>query len=633
MMKARLMRTGAAVLLLSGLAGGLMQLGGCLKQPSPPPPPPEVKKYPDLPPEANLPEFMKGTVLDKAVLMNVTPLTISGFGIVADLRGTGENTVPSAVRTYMIDMMYRRGWGAHGYGYEKLPPEKVLRDPRIAIVRVDGLMPPGIRKDERFDIQVSVPRDAGTTSLAHGRLWQTALLISGADELRPSGVVNALATSDGPVFVNPAYAVGSSQETMGANARTSLRYGVVMNGGRSYVDRPLLVRVRQAQFSMTRAIDNRINHRFQKVSDRKKPTGEAGMAMAQDEGVVQVWVPRWYRGDWQHYANVIMHLYLDNTPEFAPVKSRELAVEALKENAPLMDISYCWEGLGPKGLPAFAHLISHEKPEISFAAARAAAFLDDIAGQDALMSMAGTEGHPFQLNAIQALGSLPDAPVISQAMRKLLDSPQALARIEAYRILARQNDGAVYSHPVRNGFFVDIVQSKGAPLVYASRRGAPRIAIFGDKPTLQLPLTFAAMDNSLTITSVPNGRQLSIFYRGPEVPEPVRVPSNPDLADLIARLGGEGAEESNHLRFSYGDVVGITELLLKQRLLQVGPERQPVATAFVLQEDSSLSNPMQPSGQASADAEAALQKDGVLPELMPEEGNRATAAGNGQRPQ
>src|SRR5512133_502931 len=110
MVKTRLMCSGRAMLLLSGLVVGLATLAGCQTE-QPPKPPVEVKKYPDLPPEKNLPEFMQGTVLEKAVLMNVTPFSISGYGLVVDLRGTGENTVPAAVRTYMINLMHKKGFG------------------------------------------------------------------------------------------------------------------------------------------------------------------------------------------------------------------------------------------------------------------------------------------------------------------------------------------------------------------------------------------------------------------------------------------------------------------------------------------------------------------------------------------
>ena len=101
------------------------------------------------------------------------------------------------------------------------------------------------------------------------------------------------------------------------------------------------------------------------------------VAFSQDEGIVNLFVPESYRGDWEHFAGVAMHLYIASSPEFALIKGRQLAEEAVKDGAPLADISYCWEGLGVEALPAIVPLMTHEKPDVAFFAARAAAFLGE----------------------------------------------------------------------------------------------------------------------------------------------------------------------------------------------------------------------------------------------------------------
>jgi len=68
---------------------------------------------------------------------------------------------------------------------------------------------------------------------------------------------------------------------------------------------------------MARAIEQRIIERFQDVvDDDLVPASGAGnasgkkIADAQDEGVVYVYVPKAYAGDWEHFAGVVRHLYL-----------------------------------------------------------------------------------------------------------------------------------------------------------------------------------------------------------------------------------------------------------------------------------------------------------------------------------
>ena len=58
-------------------------------------------------------------------------------------------------------------------------------------------------------------------------------------------------------------------------------------------------------------------------------------------------------------------------PEVLAVRAQKLADEAVKPNAMLQDISYCWEGLDKAALPVLGKLMTHENPDVAFAAARA----------------------------------------------------------------------------------------------------------------------------------------------------------------------------------------------------------------------------------------------------------------------
>src|SRR5690606_28793989 len=142
--------------------------------------------YPVLPPAENLPDFMKGTLFELAVTMDTEPLVVSGYGLVAELRNTGDTTVPMVVREYILrDMLKRR-----------IPrAERILDDKRVAIVQVEAVMPPGIRRGEQFDVQVSAIAGSFVTSLAHGRLFQCELSEGGANQLSPGNPVAVKARS------------------------------------------------------------------------------------------------------------------------------------------------------------------------------------------------------------------------------------------------------------------------------------------------------------------------------------------------------------------------------------------------------------------------------------------------------
>jgi hypothetical protein len=576
--------------------GLLVGAGGCAKDARAKKP---VARYQNLGPRKDLPPYMQGSIYERAEVAGTDPYPISAFGLVGRLRGTGDaQNVPAPVRQWMNKEMYRRGFGLKGQGYAELSPERLLASPDFAIVQVDAALPPGARAGDRIDAWVSALPGNRTSSLAHGVLFRVDLKEGGADPQNPAATLDILGRCEGPVLVNPAYALGGGGgDGPSVAAKASVRQGVVMAGGEVQQDRPMYLQLRQPQLSMSRAIEGRINQQFQAVADRASKTGLQSpmvVAEAQDEGVIALYVPRAFAGDWEHFAGVVSHLFLNASPEFGAVKARQLAEAAVQPDAPLADISFCWEGLGAAAMPSVTPLMTHADPAVAFAAARAAAVIGDPSGgaQHTLARIAGTADHPFQITAIQVLGRLPATTELNHRLRALLGSDQALVRIEAYKVLAGNRDNAVYSRAIkrfedRPKFMLDVVPSDGPPLIYASRRGTPRIAIMGRTPALKLPVTFQALDNRLTISSQPDGRAVTIFYRDPRRREPVRILSRPDVAEIAARLAGEGPTADAKLDFTYGEIVAILQSLGENRqLVSQDPGRGggTLAASFVLQD-------------------------------------------------
>lgn len=574
-----------AMLLAPILSGALICLSGC--KPSPPPPRP-VARYPRMP-LRHVPAFMDRTILQQADLVATDPWNVSSYGLVAHLRNTGDSTAPTAVRNWMLDQMAKRGFGQYRLGYSDAPyqPEAILSDPAFAIVRVDGYIPPGARKGQTFDVYVSALPEGHTSSLAHGELYETELSISGAEVGGTN--INRIAVAAGPIFVNPAYTLVG--DNLSREGKTSLRYGVVMDGGVVSTDRPMGLRLRQPQRSLSQHIGDRINERFQfqgdVMSHGGNDVGKDIVADPQDEGRVLFYVPARYRGDWEHFSSVVTHLYLRGDPAFAVTKGRELAAEAVKPNAPLQDITYAWEGLGRSALPTMQPLMTDSRPEVAFAAARAAAFLDDPASLLALQQMAQDARNPFQLDAVRTLGALMPTEQINQMLRQLLDVPAAPVRIAAYQALARNKDPFVFTRVIRDHFVLDIVPSDGPTLIFASRTGLPRIAIIGHRVHIQTPIMLSMMDGRLTIASDPKTDNLSVYFRGPAASAGSQTLSAPELAEFIARLAGEGIQDDGikPLDFSYSEILAVLQRLSDERCLVVHESAQaPQSATFAMQD-------------------------------------------------
>jgi hypothetical protein len=608
-----------AVPLLAALAAG------CESAPAVNAPQP----YVDLGYKPGVTGFMHGTVFERTDMGNTQLYPVTGYSLVVNLQDTGDNSaIPTAVRTALIKRMLLSGFGQHNDPrFTNLQPEQILRDPRVAVVQVIGLLPVGARSGQLFDITVRAMPRSRTTSLAHGHLYNTELRNRGLDEPGGGGTILAYADA-GDVFVNPVYALeGPAPEVLpspdaphggdSSQATASLRTGSVLNAGRVTEDRPIFLELRVPQASISRAIERRVNNRYpQQDTDR-------AAAASQDEGLIYLYVPYSFHGDWRHFTEVVNHLYVNDSPDYAARRTRDLMDAAYKPNAQLTDISYCLEALGPAATPVYAPLMYDSDPAVVYAAARAAVFCGDAQALELLETMATDNKHPFQLAAVRTLGELPESPAIDQRLEPLLASDQALVRIEAYKVLAAHGDVRIVTRTLPSGFKLDIVDSGGPPMVFATRTGEARLAVFGPLTSLAPPVVFSAMDSRFTLSTDEVGGNLTIFYRDPRHPQPVHMHSGPTMAEVITRLGGMALPEEDHLEMSYAEAVAIVQGLVNAHaVMGTDASGKSVAAPFVLDQPTELteaivnsaldarpqSDPRHPEMKtpASSDKEAAL---------------------------
>ncbi|MDB5327617.1 MAG: flgI [Phycisphaerales bacterium] len=556
---------------------------------------PPKPMYSDLGPK-EVPDFLKNTVWQQTDLANSSPLRVSGFGLVVNLDGTGDTRAPNPVREYMIKQMQKHGFGSSMAGLRTLGPEQVLNDSgkRTAIVRVDGYIPPGSHQGQSFDVQVSALENSNTTSLHHGELYETDLAPRGADPFNPGGgLINPMArVQSGPIAINPAYALDDSSPTR--NQKLSMRYGVVMNRGIIADERPIVLKLRQPERRLARQIEARLNERFQDSADDRYAavSGSRGSktAVAKDEGEVWIYVPHTYGADWERFVGVAMHVYFNGNADYSSLQAQRLAdkAEAEGDKAPLLDISYCWEALGQPAIPAVSKLYASTNQQVSYAAARAGAYLGDVAAQETLGRIARTPNHPFQIDAVDVLAALPSTAQLRLTIRGLLDSDQLLVRIAAYKAMLSSEDPIIVSKeigakklaplpsgtpsdlappPPRGRFILDMIESDGPPVIYATRVGEPRIALIGHRAKIVSPGLLMAMNNRLTIMTDQERRGVQIFYRGDRYSEGASALCQEDLGVVIARLGGETPEISDRMPFQYTDVVGILQKLTDMKMI------------------------------------------------------------------
>jgi len=116
-----------------------------------------------------------------------------------------------------------------------------------------------------------------------------------------------------------------------------------------------------------------------------------------------------------------------------------------------------------------------------------------------------------------------------------------------------------------------------------------------------MPMTFATLQGRLSISSNPDNRTATIFYR-PRIPaggvsrkqaamlDPVAIATNPDVAEIIAHLGGESsgaagsASAGRGLDFNYGEILSILSSLTQNRQITAYAGGEKLPASFILQE-------------------------------------------------
>lgn len=523
------------------------------------PKPEPMARYRSLGPKPGLPAYFKDTILETVDVQGIEPVFVSGYGVVVNLENTGrDDGIPSAVREFVGNTAMVRGVGSqHTAGtMGELSASQFLGDPRNAIVRVDGVVPPGARKGQRIDVRVSALDTNTTTSLARGELWRTELHSGNVTPQNPAERVNLAGQARGRLAVNSVYALEDPlQVKEDPSAQASLRSGYIQDGGIFDLDRVIILRLREPSWRTARAVEHRINLYF-----------GGPVAAAQDEGVVYLTLPHDFRGDWAHFVGVSTTLFFYSVnKQYALERADELvkvATDPSLDAVNLEGISYAWEALGAVAIHKLVPLFSDPNPAIAYWAARAAAFNEESAAIDTLVRIAGEPQNPYAVAAAETLGKLKHSSGgVLRKLRGLLEVPAPDVRVAAYQSLRALDPQSIVTTEIGEKvygpqFYLDRVGSSGPPLLWASRTGTPRLAIIGSPPRLRSGALGAAFGNRLTVSVSGEGRRATVFHR-PLNDHTSSVDIFPDVLELAATLGGETRPGEVPIRLCYGDVIAV----------------------------------------------------------------------------
>lgn len=525
---------------------------------------------------------VRDTIASNAWIEGMRKMAVGGYALVVGLGKNGTMQCPRPIREYMLqDMRRRYRLGGASEGLEHLSPENLVDSEETAIVVVSGEIPAAASKGTGFDLTVRALEGTDVRSLEGGWLMPCDLKLW-ADDKPVEGRV--LGTGMGQVFTNP---FGLKED---AATKTNPRIGHVLGGGTATKDRRLRLVLTDPSAAMASRLMQLINRRFG-VEPYK--TADAMNPHAIDLRIPKAWI-----GSEPHFLNLLMHLYVPSTPSFFDMRLRELCEEAVQAEARLADISLAWEGLGKTSMPAIRKLYTHEKPDVSYFAARAGLRMNDDLAINVMARHVNDPESAFREVAIEELGRAVNLTRCVMVLRPLLEVNDQQIRQLAYKALLRQQDPTIQSFLVgdKGGFAVDVIPSRSGYLVSARRSESQRIALFGVGLRCQTPVFYTHRSDDLIITATIGDKHLKLVRRAPltrRLSPPIYC--NTDVASLIKSLGNPPTKnaEGNYkgLGLTYSQIVEVLNDLCADKTIQATFMLQGKETAEINAEPKGIGRP------------------------------------------
>lgn len=499
------------------------------------------------------PEF-EATIGSKTTVGNTESIQVSGVGLVYGLAGTGSSPPPGGWRAMLEDTLKKR---------PGLPPlRELLDDPqrRTSLVLVTALIPPGARKNDPIDVQITLPDDSKTTSLKGGRLLlcelyntdTTGNLRSLVREGRPSGPSGELrkgdvwAVAEGPVLAGQFIpAGGDAAPETDAEGRPLYKAGKIWGGGRVLRSRPYYFLLNPGSQSpmLAAALAERLNSTFHATSEPNLKVAEA-----KTRELILVNVPLAYRHN--HYRFLLVARQVPLLPPAPDSYYRRKLEEELLDPATTLTAALKLEALGTSSLRSLRVGLNSVSPWVKFASAEALAYLGQTDGAAELARLA--EDHPaLRAAALRALAASDDS-AFTDRLIDLLASSEAPLRYGAFLALRMADE----AHPLARGTLVNHSfwlhhLAPGSPgLIHLTSERRCEIVLFGDSPKLRGPFTLP-VGSDFTV-QVPAGGGDATITRIVKVKsdlEEKKYTCRPDLSSVLLTIGRAGGGYAEAVEF------------------------------------------------------------------------------------
>lgn len=476
---------------------------------------------------------------------------VRGFGLVVDLVDTGGSDGPEIVRNHLIKEIRRRA----EIGGDGINASEFIDSRGTAMVEIDGFIPGGAQKGERFDIRLRA-LGTETTSLVGGRLVLASMQVWAET---PSGVLSGKpqAVAQGPVYVPPFNNAGKPSENI------DLRRALVLGGGMVKSDRKVRLVLNDPRYSVAKQIERTINSRY---------GGSEKYAVGESPSYIELKFPREMRHDKLLFIERVMLTTMSTDTGVLEKRADEL-VAAMKDSdtEKLSSTALALEAIGKPSVVKLAALLDSSSNATHYYASRTLLRLGEREGAIGVGRHAHDANGEFRMEAIAELGRADRQYAAGEQLRRLFDDEDDEIRIAAYRALRGRAHPAIKSFVLdQDNMILDVIDCRGRPLIYAQQRGEPRLAIFGKRMMCKPPAIFPGLRNDgrvlLTQLSANKGdRNLKLIYRNkrtgatsPTIEAPISIP---ELVRFLADTPRTGGSKPRGFAVPYSEIVDIISAL------------------------------------------------------------------------
>lgn len=442
------------------------------------------------------------TVGMKTSVGNTDPITVSGIGLVYGLPGTGSSASPGVWRTML----------EHALKKEAQPNiTQILDDPNktTSLVLVSAVIPPGARKGDPVDLQISLPEDSKTTSLKGGKLHicelynseTTGNIKSMVHDGKPSGPSGDLKLGDVWVKAEGELIAGvfvpkgekSAQVETDSDGQPVCRVARVWGGGRVTRTRPffILMNPGDQNVRMAYSVAERLNSTFHATAEPNLKVADA-----KTKELIISNVPLAYR--YNHYRYLLVARQVPILPMRSDTAARRKLEDELLDPRTTLVAAIKLEALGFSSLHTLRVGMESLSPWVRFASAEALTYLGQSDGAAELARLA--EDHPaLRAASLKALASMDDA-ACTDRLTELMSSPDPMLRYGAFCALRLSDDNApaVKGEFVNHSFWVHSVAHGSPGMIHLTSERRCEIVLFGDNIKLRGPFTLP-VDSDFTI--------------------------------------------------------------------------------------------------------------------------------------